>query len=234
MSSLRCCKETYNLVRKLKNMNTNTIELSEITTTTITTALVKTIETRKGYKDPTTFTSSVRRPGVGVLNKATDKFIENIDDLLELLGSADDSTLKVEHGYTGTDHETTTVVRVPLPDTYVARVPRLRLRHVSERFFSEVEPVWLDARPGRPAAIELLCGSLDPVWADRELYEVPKDVIAQYNALTVKLDNESGTVKSWFPGLDTQSDLCASLGDQFVLVGPFYNAKGNIQYRQKR
>jgi hypothetical protein len=212
----------------------NTIELPSVTITNLTTALVKSMETRKGYKDPASFAPSVRRPGVGVFNIADKQPVDTIDGLLELLSAVDETSLKIEEGYHGVDHATTTVVRVPLPQGYVARVPRLKLRHVPESYFPEVEPVWLDARPGRSAAVKLLCGSLDPVWADKALMEVPKEVIAQYNVLTIKLDNESGTVKSWFPGPDTQSDLCASLGDQFVLVGPFYNDKGNIQYRQKK
>jgi len=212
----------------------NTIELPEVTLTTLTTALVKSMENRKGYKDPAAFAPSVRRPGVGVFDAEAKQPVDTVDGLLELFSAVDESLLKVEGGYHGTDHATTTVVKVPLPQGYIARVPRLRLRHIPESFFPEVEPVWLDARPGRPAAVELLCGSLDPVWADKALMEVPKEVILRYNVLTVKLDNESGSIKSWFPGLDTQSDLCASLGDHFVLVGPFYNDKGNIQYRSKR
>jgi len=214
----------------------NTIELPEVTltTTSLTTALVRSMENRnKGYKDPAAFAPSVRRPGVGVFDAEARQPVDTVDGLLELLSAVDESLLKVEGGYHGADHLTTTVVRVPLPQGYVARVPRLRLRHIPESYFSEVEPVWLDARPGRAASVELLCGSLDPVWADKALMEVPKEVILQYNVLTVKLD-ESGSIKSWFPGLDTQSDLCTSLGDQFVLVGPFYNQKGNIQYRSKK
>jgi hypothetical protein len=72
--------------------------------------------------------------------------------------------------------------------------------------------------------LSILCRELQPVWTDRPLFEIKKEVIqANYNFVTFKIRKEDHTVRSWFPGVDKNCTVCGSIEDDFVLVGQQYH-----------
>jgi hypothetical protein len=169
---------------------------------------------------------SINRPGVFVALKSDlNKKVGSIDSLLELCSQLNDIT--VERGYHGRDHNKVVVLKCRLPEEYVARVAYIQADHIPYRYSALDDGIVLKRMPsrhkGERGKMVLLCRQLQPVWTDRNLFEVPKKVIVEnYNFVTMKIDKEGLFLREWFPGVDVNSNICASPEEQMVLVGAQY------------
>jgi hypothetical protein len=133
----------------------------------------------------------------------------------------------VERGYHGRDHQQVVVLKCRLPEEYTARVAYIRADHVPYRFSALDDGIVLKRMPPRQhgdrGKMVLLCRQLLPVMTDKNLFEVPKKVIMDtYHYVTMKIDRRDGSLREWFPGIDINSNICASPEEQMVLVGSQY------------
>jgi hypothetical protein len=173
-----------------------------------------------------TIRPSINRPGVFLALKGEfEKKVGSVDSLLELCSSI--TEIYPERGYHGRDHKQVIVLKCRLPETYMARVAYIKADHVPARFSAMDDGIVLKRMPsrhnGERGKMVLLCRQLLPVWTDRNLFEVPRKIIMDtYHHVTMKIDRRDGSLREWFPGIDINSNICASPEEQMVLVGNQY------------
>jgi hypothetical protein len=185
----------------------------------------------KEYRDnPDAFWSAINRPDVFLSSKSGHKYVRGFEDLMTFCSSIAAEDIKLERDYTGHDHAEVCVLRVKIPQHYVARVAYIKLKHVPRRFLTSEDSVLVKMLPPKKkeqrGEMALLCRELQPVWTDRNLFEISKETIqSEYGYITMKVRKEDYSVKSWFPGVDKNCNVCAGREDDFVLVGQQYHSK---------
>ena len=172
---------------------------------------------REYMDDPGYFPHAMirRKPDVLLGEKATRKRVCTIEDLLKLTSRL---TKMEVTPYWGNDHERLLVVKAQIPKTYEARVGFIRVKHVPDIYFNNIKFVDLKP-PGKKekGKISLVLDNLEPIWTRESLEEVDRLIILKnYNYVTFKIDKESHSLVSWFPGCDIRSGLCESLEEEFV------------------
>jgi hypothetical protein len=196
--------------------------------------------TEGGDKSPASVVlpGALRRPKVFVATREEQKYVTTAEQLLELVSCVDH--IVEEKSYCGYDHEDVVVLRCKLPHNYVARVPYIKVKHIPHKYLAN-DGVVIKRMPPKKGykngqgEVVTLCRDLQPIWTDRSLFEIKKDVIEDaYNHLTVKIRREDHSLKSWFPGVDTNCGLCESIDEQFVLIGAHYDGSGQVyQHKQQ-
>lgn len=181
--------------------------------------------------NPDAFYSAINRPDVFLSTRQGHKFVRGFEDLLAFCSSVAAEDITRERDYTGYDHEEVVVLKVKIPQHYVARVAYIRMRHVPRRFLTSDDSVLVKMLPPKDkraqrGELAILCRELQPVWTDRNLFEIKKEVIQEnYHFITMKIRKDNYTVKSWFPGVDKNCNVCGSREDDFVLVGQQYHTQ---------
>jgi hypothetical protein len=185
------------------------------------------LQRRKGESD--LFHSAINRPDVFLATRQGQKYVRTFGDLMTFCSSIAAEDISLEREYTGWDHKEVVVLRVRIPSHYMARVAYIRMRHIPKRFLTSEDSVLIKMLPPKNKKFDrgelaILCRELQPVWTDRALFEVKKEVIQlNYHFVTFKIRKEDHTVKSWFPGIDKNCTVCGGIDDDFVLVGQQYH-----------
>jgi hypothetical protein len=174
---------------------------------------------------PEKFFSAVYRPKVFVGSRKLQDYITTIDHMIELVSDA--VKISEVRTYSGHDHQYVHALRLDLSADYVARVPYVKVRHMPD-FYMAADRLLIKRMPpkvpGAPRETVLLCREMDPPWSDRPLMGISQQEIEKnYHCITMKINKSDMTLKSWFPGVDKNSEVCSALEDKFVLVGDYYN-----------
>jgi hypothetical protein len=135
-----------------------------------------------------------------------------------------------ESTYVGANHEDVIVLRCKLPSSFEGRIAYIRYRHLPANLRKAQDAVVVrdmnihDNELGEPDEEPVLfCRSLKPVSTGAQLGEISgARMDALYGYITVKIKKGTQTFLGWVPGIDVNTDVCASGKDKFVLLGLHY------------
>jgi hypothetical protein len=187
--------------------------------------MARAAEAREGV-DIHRFPNRIKKKDCFVQHREDDYIVSSSKQLIELV--KDSPEIIHESAYHGADHEYVYVLRVMLSDSYICRVSNIMLKDVPERYYNIaygsrgdglVVKSFKNRQEGRPNVLKMLCVDLPPVWTDRGEDEIPQDQYAKYHCVSVKIRRDNMYFLGWVPGIDTQTQPCAELGDMFVSLG---------------
>jgi hypothetical protein len=157
------------------------------------------------------------RPGAFVakiidLSKLNFEKINSYERLKELFSNVSPSAIHLEKFYYGSDNKHVRLFRINLPVGYLASITGIKLKDMPRQYFHDRKIVYVirETKRANSLPIELCCEQAGPVLSTDPGME-------EYHVLSLKVDNNTGTIAQWLPGLhpkhyrynDDQEKLCA-------------------------